>query len=624
MKAITITMVMTYVITLLLLGCKADRAYVGKMHSVVVFHSWADKGEEGKPFRNMMEEAFESFGVHAHVHHIYMNMLNQSAEFIDSQLWDTYSDSLDVWKPEIILVNDDPAFDWIVSGHHDDYFRKIPIVFAGVNTLDTDVLQDYMNLTGLEDKIDIVANLNMIADMLGEKTAIIELDNFNHDQQLRTTIKEQLKKHDQFIDNSDFHLEQYSSVYIDSAYSDKMCVMMVSGQHPLQLATSRDRQQTITEMKHLMKHAKDYIFLQVKYDMYSNMFQDRSGRPMFTCIREQFNNPNETRILGGYFTDTRTQIYEQVQYAIDIIENNIDPFKMPISVHDKKYFIDHNAITQFKEMKGTMKVLSGIDDVLIKGWGERYTIINTPFFMNNRRYWIIGSIISLFLAVTLITWIIKKIRKRLKAYKDKLNDEVKTELNMRRHILADADSTVWKSSQNTIEFPREFAKQHGIKRRFSITEFEKHIHPDYLKEWEKLKNYRNDLGRRKVRLRIKFDQGTDWHWYDIIYNVTTEASFRWELNGLVVCVDEVMEQKQQLLEAVSEAKEIKLKNRFLVNFKHILKEPLKVVLTNARAIISPSIISTSQQMEEYNAELHRGANELIQNIDSLVADSKEK
>jgi len=208
----------------------------------------------------------------------------------------------------------------------------------------------------------------------------------------------------------------------------------------------------------------------------------------------------------------------------------------------------------------------------------------------------------------------------LKNYRDRLREEMDAALDMRRNILSDADSTVWKFTHSHVEFPTEFAKLHGIRKQMKFSDFEKHVHPDYLEEWNKLKNYRTDLGRRRIRLQLEFQPGSGWHWYDIIYNVTTEASFRWELSGLIISADEAMMQKQQLLEAVKEAKEVELKEKFLANFRHILKGPMDVVLTNATNIIETSTTVTPEEQDAYNNELHRGANELIANIDALVSE----
>ena len=607
------------VMMLALSGCHHDRRYLGRMHSVVVFHSWADRGEEGERFRATMEEAFDFYGSHARVHHIYLDMLSHTAEDIDRNFWAVYRDSLRVWKPEVILLNDDPAMAWMLKGKHDDVFRKIPVVFAGINNLNTDVLQDYMNITGFVDQIDVVKACEMITKLTGEKTVMVELDNYAHDRLIRETIRRELAENDRMIDNSDFHIELNSAAYKDSI-REKTCVMMVSCQNPLQFVSPDRRDRSSKVMKELMKNARNYTFLQVKYDVYSNTLQDRSGKPMFTCIREQFNNPDDIRVIGGYFTDMRTQIYEQVQYAAAILEDGIPPYEMPVSTHDKDYIIDHNAIGRMNQAQRRFDFFSGLREVLVEGWGEEYNIINTPFYLKNRRYWIGGVLLFIIVVSVVGSWLFKLIRKRLRAYRDRLNAEMDAALEMRRNILSDADSTVWKFTHSHVEFPAEFARQHGIRKKMKFSEFEKHVHPDNLEEWNRLKNYRTDLGRRRIRLQLEFQRGTGWHWYDIIYNATTEASFRWELRGLIISADEVMEQKQQLVDAVNEAKEVVLKEKFVTNFRHILKQPMEVVVDNATKIVSHSATATAEELDEYNEELHRGANDLIANIDALVSD----
>ena len=611
--------VLVVLVALILSGCADDRRYVGKMHSIVVFHSWSNQGEEGEPFNEAMEEALEFHMMYANVHHIYMDMLSHTPDDIDKNYWAAYADSLKVWKPELILVNDDPALQWMLRGKHDDVFRELPIIFAGINTLEAEVLQDYMNLTGFVDKIDVIKACEMITNLTDARTIIIELDNYEHDRFLREMIQEELAENPMFIDNSDFHLDLGSPEY-EEATKDKTCVMMVSCQNPLLFVDPSKKEKCIETMKEMMKNAQDYTFLQVKYDVYSNTLQTRSGRPMFTCIREQFSDEDDPRIIGGYFTDTHTQVFEQIQYAANILEDGQQPDVMPVSLHSKQYLIDQNAIGKFNNRdKHRPDMLTGLREVLVEGWGEEYTIVNTPFYLKSRRYWIAGVVLFLIAFFVVGYWLLKIVNKRLKVYRDQLNEEMEEAMKLRRNILSDADSAVWKSTQNSIQFTSDFSKKHGIKRRMKLSEFEKHVHPDYLKEWYKLKNFRTDLGRRRVRLMIEFQPGTGWHWYDFIYNVTTEASFRWELNGLIISADDVMNQKQQLMDAVKDAKEVELKEKFLANFRHILQEPLQTVLKNARMIISNEE-QTEEQQEAYNQDLHRGATELIANIDALVAE----
>lgn len=608
----------------LLVGCHSGPRSEDRIRRIVVFHSWSDRGEEGESFRKMMKEAFVEHGLRVRVHHIYMNMIHHTADDIDENYWPAYADSLKRWKPELIMVNDDPAFEWMTSGKH-DVFRRLPVVFAGVSNLNTDILLDYMNITGLQDKIDVVTNCELIRDLMGEKAVVVALDNFEQDKAMRVDIEYQLAVYDSIFDNSDFLLDKFTTAEVDSTFGDryKSALMMVSCQNPLLMVSPERRPKCIRDMKSMMKNAQDYTFLQVKYDVFSNILQDRSERPMFTCIREQFNNPEDIRVLGGYFTDTQTQVSEQVMYAAQILKGN-DPIVMPVSSHGKSFTIDYNAISKMRGKGKGIDHVAGLEKMLVHGWGEYYTIVNTPFYLSNRRYWIGASMFTILVASGLLAWLVRMMRSKLRAYRDKLTEEVTSAFNLRRHILSDVDSFVWKIVHDSIEFQYDFVKQYSFPRRLTLSDFEKHIHPDYLEDWNRLKNYRTDLGRRRIRLQMEFRKGTGWHWYDIIYNVTTEASFYRELSGLGVCVDDVVQQKQQLEVAVNEAKEVELKQRFIANFRHVLKEPLQKVLDSARNIIRRGTDASEEQLERDNERLHEGARELIGNVDSLVAEIQQE
>lgn len=62
-------------------------------------------------------------------------------------------DSIAKWKPEIILVNDDQTTYSLLKSHN-PILKEIPIVFSGVNYPNWELIKQYDNVTGFEDKID--------------------------------------------------------------------------------------------------------------------------------------------------------------------------------------------------------------------------------------------------------------------------------------------------------------------------------------------------------------------------------------------------------------------------------------------------------------------------------------
>ena len=64
-----------------------------------------------------------------------------------------FIDTIRLWKPDIILVNDDQATYTLMKCGH-PFVKKVPVVFSGVNFPNWDLLEEYPNVTGSWDKIN--------------------------------------------------------------------------------------------------------------------------------------------------------------------------------------------------------------------------------------------------------------------------------------------------------------------------------------------------------------------------------------------------------------------------------------------------------------------------------------
>ena len=124
-------------------------------HSIVVIHSWDSIGEEKELFSRTMERAFKEHGMQVDIHHIYANMLRRPNDAFSRFDWPAYSKQIKEWKPEVILLNDDPILEWVLTQEDkDSIFYNTPVVFAGVSTLLRDSLYRFPKMTGYEAKID--------------------------------------------------------------------------------------------------------------------------------------------------------------------------------------------------------------------------------------------------------------------------------------------------------------------------------------------------------------------------------------------------------------------------------------------------------------------------------------
>ena len=79
-----------------------------------------------------------------------------------------FLNSISNWHPDIILVNEDQATYSLLKTEH-KLAKSTPIVFAGVNYPNWDLIQKYPNVTGLHDKIDIIKNLEVMEELDDKK-----------------------------------------------------------------------------------------------------------------------------------------------------------------------------------------------------------------------------------------------------------------------------------------------------------------------------------------------------------------------------------------------------------------------------------------------------------------------
>ncbi|MDE5999276.1 MAG: hypothetical protein K2H04_04275, partial [Bacteroidaceae bacterium] len=102
-------------VLLLALGACHKTAPSEPPHRVLVIHSWDSVGEEGQFFIECMDNAFKESGMNVDVHHIYAKMTHQPGEVFAKTEWPKYAKAIKAWKPEVILLNDDPVVEWVLK-----------------------------------------------------------------------------------------------------------------------------------------------------------------------------------------------------------------------------------------------------------------------------------------------------------------------------------------------------------------------------------------------------------------------------------------------------------------------------------------------------------------------------
>ena len=322
----------------------------GKERRILVIHSWDSSGEEGEYFQKKMKEEFTREGINAKVFHIYANLRHTTYETFTEYEWPSYLDSIRIWKPEIILLNDDPILTWVFKERPcDSLFFNTPVVFAGINGLQRDSVMKYPLMTGFGNNINLPRCIEMMYTITGKHLAFVELDNSDYDVALRKKFYGQISDTTRFINNDIVHLKSIDVDSINNTFTSQTVVDFVSFTNPRWEMDSKhhyDDAYIKNRLQQVKESARKACHIQVKYDIYSNSLLDYAKVPQFTCIRAQFNNPKELKILGGFFTSTEVQIKDQVDYASRILKGT-SPSSLNPTVHMSDFHLDYNAMKKY-------------------------------------------------------------------------------------------------------------------------------------------------------------------------------------------------------------------------------------------------------------------------------------
>lgn len=564
-------------VAVLLTACseKPQKAPEGKVRHITVLHSWGmHEGEEGQPFTDCMEQAFIDKGVNAEVKHLYMNRKYNSETYFLRRLWDNFRDSINQHNPEVLLVNDDPALDFVMD-HYDELTEQWhgAIVFAGINALQQDRLKDFKNMTGYRAKIDMHSNMKMIRDIIRAEEVNVELDDLPYDQRLLQEIMPQSEDTMGICINRVAALNSGSEDYAENLY-----------------------------------HSKDMWHLQIKMDAMSNTFLEHANCPQFTAIREQFNNPNRVLFLGGCFTSMETQVNDQVAYCCRILAGET-PQSLPVMDHENGLFLDYNAMQKMRP-----------DALSYTEYKDHYVIVNVPqqvanpvgWLMNYAMIYLIATLVLMALLYYVMVWRVHK--------KDEYVT-LKEESRMRSIILKGTKAVLWTVQNDVIRLSNEFVEQMQLPSELlPLEDFGKFVTENSRKSWDAFLNFEKEKGRKHIRLQLDFN-GTP-HWYEMLYTIDENSIRESFFSGLMMKVDEVVERENKMKDLQEKQEEVSLKQSFLSNISHDLRTPLNAVTGFTQLMTAEDIELSDEELQYYNELIHQNSEVMLNMIDGIMMKSQ--
>lgn len=317
---------------------------------IVLIHSFEEGRENYAVFNEELIKELDKQQINADIHTFYLNCERYLDKDERERMYN-YIDSIQDIKPDIILVNDDQATYSLLGCEH-PLIKKTPIVFAGVNYPNWNLIKQHPNVTGWYDKQDFVKNIEFIHALFGQLTVRIAYDRTVLGKQSFVDVMKQIKPHKEIViirsklnseRNKGYSEKDQEAIQIltDSTKDGSDFTIPLK---PDQLAwvqfTSFRLLPGVSILTNLSGMETRSTYLDVKYDYTSESMSALVHHPSFSAHNEpiQYSPESKSRYIGGYMTSIEIQAREQAQSAARILTGTaVSP--MPVKESAKEHII---------------------------------------------------------------------------------------------------------------------------------------------------------------------------------------------------------------------------------------------------------------------------------------------
>lgn len=531
---------------------------------ILIVQSYEPDFQAYKDIEEAFKKGFQKEGIPASIFTFYLNCeAYQSLE--EKQRIYTELNTLSLWKPDIIIVNDDQATYSLLACEH-PLLDSVPIVFTGVNYPNIPLIQKYPNVSGFWDKPDYRKNVELIERIMGKCVIVRVSDSTALDKKILKDMDEQIKglcskarpdylKYPQYSSPSDkkrsSSLVRFPKVPFDSLY--------------IQTIQPRTSSNLIWG---LGTSTYNKAYLATKRDYTSIALGRFCSFPCFSAINESVGYDGD--FIGGYMTPVESQTQEALRRAASILKGTPANSFPQITESAKNYLFDYPTLNKW-----------GID---WKELPQNSIFLNMPFVVRYQTYIILcGILLTLFILWTLFY---QRVQYRREAsHKKQAQESLRKEKEFLSLALESGDIFAFRYSNGVFEFDHDFYKSLDMPiKPITSTQFQESIHPEDREDFIQHKHLL-DTGfpsRKITRRRYNFN-GKGHIWWEFRYaqakNGQDSTRNNVGVNGLCLNIQQSKEVEEDLIKARIRAEEAdQMKSAFLANMSHEIRTPLNSIV----------------------------------------------
>ena len=335
----------TLPILLFIYSCKTTTE---ERKRIVLIHSFEEGKKNYAIFNEELVKEFRKQQINADLHIFYLDC-EQYLDKEERERMYSYIDSIQHINPDIILVNDDQATYSLLTCEH-PLIKNIPIVFAGVNYPNWDLIKKYPNVTGWYDKQDFVKNIEFIHTLFGQLKIRISYDRTVLGKQAFAEVMKQMRPHKNIeilrpakkpISQLNNKEQTAIQALIDSTKNDPEFNTPIKPGYLAQIQFMPFRLLSGSSILMTLSGLEAYsTYLDIKYDYTSEAMPTLVHYPSFSAHNEpvQYYSGTKGKYIGGYMTSIEIQAKEQAQSAAKILKG-MTTNQMPIKESAKEYIL---------------------------------------------------------------------------------------------------------------------------------------------------------------------------------------------------------------------------------------------------------------------------------------------